>query len=675
MEPHRIGRIALHATLPDADTALALRPRIEALAWRLMPPVLERVCDALGPRDAQLRLARIDLRLGDVRPDHLEQDALAALEGALAEALGEALHRARVSPSDEARLIDPATASLQRFDTWLITGTLPWAAASERFDPAALLATLLAEQPDALVALLRRHARSSHVLERLVAQVGIAGLHGLLAALAPADAAAILALIADIILAHRARPAPPLDRLAEPALERLLWIATLELLLRDAGTRFNRRRFLAHLLSREAMRLGVDYAALLRLLGETAALTRDRVGFRAELPQLLSELLAEAGAAPDEQAPTPAITGIAAALAAARDGDFTALLALVRQRADDRPGLQALVRRLDDALFAGLVRRLEPAAADAILGLLDEIEQSERAAPQPLFAADVQPVLRWLTLTYLLHDPGTQFNRRRFVAHLLEHEARRAGIGYAELVLLLAEAAARATVRTGLRASLPAVLDDLRDEIAPAGRLAPPAEEEAQALAAARGGDVAALLALLRVDARPALWGHIDDALFARLVAALKPASAKAIAADLATLVELHAATPLLVRSAPEFASLLRRLALTDLLAATGRFQRRDWLARLLRALAAAAGTSESAMRGRVAAALRATSSLPASATDALAAVLAQELAAAGPAEDAAAALRHAAADPGALDRLAAELAPRDRHRLLATLDAVHADA
>ncbi|MES2045580.1 MAG: contractile injection system tape measure protein [Pseudomonadota bacterium] len=673
-EPHRIGRIALRASVGDADTALALRPRLETLAWRLMPPVLEQVCEALGPKDAQLKLGRIDLDLGAVRPDHLEQDALAALEHALGEALGEALHRARAMPSDAARLVDPATARLQRFTTWLRTGTAPWAPAGKRLDPSAMLATLLAEQPDALVALLRRHARSDHVLERLVVQIGVAGLRDLLATLAPADAAAILALIADIILAHRARPVPPLDRLTEPALERLLWIATLELLLRDDGTRFNRRRFLAHLLSREATRLGVDYVALLRLLGDTAVSTRERIGFRTEFPQLLVELLAEAGDAPatsDERAPPSATTDLAAALVAARDGDFVALLALVRQLADDRPGLQALVHRLDDALFAGLVRRLEPAAADTILALLDEIEQSERVAPQPLFAADVQPVLRWLTLTYLLHDPGTQFNRRRFVAHLLEQEARRAGVAYAELVRLLAEASARVAARTGSRASLPAVLDELFDEIAATENLLLP-EEEAHALASARAGDVAALLALLRAGQRTALWRHIDDALFARLIAALKPASADAVAADLATLAALHRTTPLLARTAPEFARLLCHLALADLLALTGRFQRRAWLSRLLRALAGAAGISEPTMRARVAAALRA---VPSVTPDALAAVLAPELAGAGTADDAAAALRRAAAEPGALDRLAVELASRDRQRLLATLDAVHTDA
>ncbi|MFA5964700.1 MAG: contractile injection system tape measure protein [Sphingomonas sp.] len=671
---HRIGRIELRAALPDTDAALALRPRLETLAWRLLPPVLERVCDALAPRDAWLRLGRIDLDLGEVRPDHLESDALAALERALGEALGEALHRARVAPSDEARLIDPAAVLRERFAAWLVTGTAPWAPRAERFDPAAMFATLLAEQPDALVALLRRHARSGQVLERLVVQIGIGGLHRLLATLAPADAAVILALIADVILAHRARPVPPpLARLAEPALERLLWVATLEFLLRDAGTQFNRRRFLAHLLAREAARLDIDYAALLRLLGDALAMTRVRVGLRSTLPLVLAELLDEIGeVSPPPRESAAADIDTAAALKAARDGDYGALVALVRRLADDRPALQALVRLLDDRLFAGLVRRLDPDAADVIIALLDEIEASERAAPKPLFAADPRPVLRWLTLTYLLHDPGTQFNRRRFVAHLLQHEASRAGIAYVALVRLLAEAAARAGARTGVRPSLPGVLEELLDEITPADAAVPMRAEEARALAAARAGDVAPLLALLRDGDRPALWRQIDADLFARLLAALKPSSAASIAAELNVLALLDDAAPLLARTAPEFARLLRRLALADLLAATGRFQRRAWLTRLLRALAGVAGTSESAMRARVAAVLRAG---PVAGSEALAAVLAPELAAAGPADDAAAALRRAAAEPGALDRLAAELAPHDRQRLLAALDPVHAEA
>ncbi len=673
--PHRIGRIDLRAALPDTDAALALRPRLEALAWRLMPPVLERVCDALAPGDAWLRLGRIDLDLGEVRPDHLESDALAALERALGEALGEALHRARVAPSDATRLIDPAAALRERFAAWLVTGTAPWAPRAERFDPGAMFAALLAEQPDALVALLRRHARSGHVLERLVVQIGIAGLHALLGLLSPADAAVILAVIADVVLAHRARPVPPpLARLAEPALERLLWIATLEFLLRDAGTQFNRRRFLAHLLAREAARLDIDYAALLRLLGDALAMTRIRTGLRSSLPTVLGELLGEIGEAPPSPPPTPVAGDIdtTAALQAARDGDYTALLALVRRLADDRPALQALVRLLDDRLFAGLIRRLDPEAADVILALLDEIEASERAAPKPLFAADLRPVLRWLTLTYLLHDPGTRFNRRRFVAHLLQHEASRAGIAYAELVRLLAEAAARASARTGLRPSLPGVLQELLDEIVPADLPTPVVEDEARALAAARAGDVAPLLAMLRAGDRPALWRHIDAALFIRLVTELKPSSASGIVADLAMFAQLHDMAPLLARTAAEFARLLHRLALTELFVATGRHQRRTWLTRLLRALAGVAGTSESAMRARVAAVLRAA---PVAGSEALAAVLAPEFAAAGPADDAAAALRRAAADPAALDRLAAELAPQDRQRLLAALDPVHAEA
>ena len=48
------------------------------------------------------------------------------------------------------------------------------------------------------------------MLERLVLQAGEAGLRTLLALLAPADAAIILALLADVIVAHRDKMVTPL---------------------------------------------------------------------------------------------------------------------------------------------------------------------------------------------------------------------------------------------------------------------------------------------------------------------------------------------------------------------------------------------------------------------------------------------------------------------------------
>ncbi|MES2442403.1 MAG: contractile injection system tape measure protein [Pseudomonadota bacterium] len=666
--PHRVGRVDVQASVADFDMALSLRPRIEALAWKLMPGVIERVFDRVAPRDMHVKLARLDLDLGRVRPDHLEEDMLAALETALEDALGDAIHSARMSPSDEARLVSPEAARLDAFETYLATGVVPLAG---RFDPGDQLRALAAGQPGELVAMLRRRGRERHVLERLVLQAGEAGLRSLLALLAPADAAVILALIADVIVAHRDKAVTPLVGLAEPALKRLLWVSTLEFLLRDAGTQFNRRRFLAFLLGREAARAGVDYAELLRVLGETVARIKARMGFRSSLPVVLAELLAEAGqAAAVDEAEAPADASEAAAFAAARAGDFAALLALVRSRVGNAPALEALVRRLDATLFAGLVRLLEPTHAAQILAILDDLNLAHRAEVLPVLPEIAfEQRLRFLTLRYLIQDAGSQFNRRRFLGSLLEQEAARAGIDYAVLLRLLADGVGQMRARTGIRSAMPAVLAELLVELQPIyapEAEAPPADPSgAAALAAAQAGDFDALLALLRVRAEDvagfaALAGAMPAAVFEQLVQRLKRSSAPAILEDIAAVIALHRAGRVVAMADGGFARLVRGVALRMLLGEGGRFDRRVWLRRLLLALAEAADVSEAALRLAMARALAGQGG----GRSALAAELAVEMEAEG-----------LPTEPAALTRAIADLDEAGRHRLLAGLDAANAEA
>jgi len=683
--PHRIGKLAFRASVADFDLALALRPRIEALAGRMVPEVLERVFDALAPGDLHLRLARLDLDLGEVGPDSLEEDTLAALESALTDALGSALHAARNSPSDEARLLSPSAARLTMFETYLVTGVVPFA---ERFDPAVLLHELASEQPDEFVAMLRRHGRARHVLERLVLQAGEAGLREVLALLAPADAAVILALLADVILAYREKAVEALVPLAEPALERVLWVATFEYLLRDAGTQFNRRRFLAFLLGREAARAGVAYADLLRLLADALARTRKRTGFRSSLPVVLAELLAEMPIEPDPVAVVPEpVGGDAAAFAAARAGDFAALLALVRSRASNASLLEALVRRLDVILFAGLIRLLEPADAELILAIVDDLGAVHRAEALPVLPEIAfEQRLRLLTLRFLLHDAGTQFNRRRFLGFLLEREADRAGVDYAVLLRLLADAVTQLRARTGFRASMPVVLAELLAELEPfyaepevEGE--PGIEAEAAALAAARAGDFAPLIALLRARAQDAaglraLAARLDPALFAAVIRAIAPAEAAAILADLAELFASPAFSGLAL------ARTIRRIALRGLLRAAGRFDRREWRDRFIADLREETGISAPALGARGgweadAALIRDLAELDEGERH-------RRIAALGPAAlirasarlDEGEGRRHIAAlDPAALIRAAAELDQSERRARIAGLDPVNAAA
>ena len=663
--PHRVARLQFTASVADLDLAFGLRGRIERLAWEMLPAAMARVFDALGPLGMHLRIARLDLDLGVVRPDHLEEDALDALRRALTDALGQALHNARFSPSDAARLVDPAAMLVEDFDRYLGSGRLPVARRDAGFDAAARLLWLIAEQPAALTRLLIRRAGDRHALERLVLQVGEAGFRALLALLAPRDATVILTLLADVVLVHRDPPVPIPSALSAPALDRVLRVATLEFLLRDPGSQFNRRRFLAHLIQREARAIGIEYSVLLRLLGDAVAALRMRQGLRGSLPRILSELLAEP--AVDRAAVQPvANASLPAAIAAARAGAFDALLAWVRQVVGDRSALAALVDRLSAELFAGLIERLDPANAALILAMLDDLTLVHRTDAEVQIDG-FEPSLRALTLAYLVRDPGTQFNRRQFLAFLIAREAERARVGYRDLVRLFADALARLRTHQGLRASLPAVLAELVDAV---GGDEAGAEVEDPAIIAMRSGDLATVMTALAAragdsEALIVVIRQLRPALFARLLRRLRPKSAATILA----MVEELASLPVGSASRAEWTAWVRAAGLGWLLRAQGRrFDRRAWLDAVIAELAARSGGDEAELRRMLVEPDR-------RAVDSEIDALVQQ-ATAGE-DDAAvrASIRTLAGDPLRLPRLAAQIAPDARARLLSLLDPVGASA
>ena len=134
-ETYRIGRIAFHPRVRDLDAAMALRPRLEDFAWRALPDAIARVCERLPLDGRHLRIERLDLDLGRVGDDGLEDDGIAAFETALNEALAAALHRATYAPDGTARLLAPRAALAETFGNYLTNGTAPYRPGAGTFDP------------------------------------------------------------------------------------------------------------------------------------------------------------------------------------------------------------------------------------------------------------------------------------------------------------------------------------------------------------------------------------------------------------------------------------------------------------------------------------------------------------------------------------------------------------
>jgi hypothetical protein len=262
--------------------------------------------------------------------------------------------------------------------------------------------------------------------------------------------------------------------------------------------------------------------------------------------------------------------------------DPAALVAALLRLAGERTALERLVLRLDSERFARLLAALAPAEAALILSYLAQLLRLHQQ--RPLFPVEDGSLRRglWLvTLTLLLRDPGTPFNRRTFLDQLLRGLAAERRVAYSRLLRQLEDALrlfARSQPPSGSLPALLAELLGLRRSLAPALAIAP--------------RDPEPLLALLRADPtnpelHRALEPRLSAPLFASLVRAIEPEQAPLVLATVDDVALVHRQAPLVPLAAASLERLVRRVALQVLLLPSGApFERLSFLRHLLRQLA-----------------------------------------------------------------------------------------
>lgn len=571
-QPHMVERLSLSIDMPDLDSALRLRARAEELAHQHLPRVIERVFDTLDVPDMRIELERLDLDLGTIPAGRLEDDAPAALERALTEALTDALRHVHQTASPGRRAVSVPAAALKDFDAYLVHGSRQFHG-EDGFDPAHAFRRLLDTQPDALVSMLRRRAHDRHALDRLVLQLPEACLHTLLAVLVPGDAALVLAYQAELHRRYRSKPAP----ISEPALRHTTWVLTLEFLLREPGTQFNRRAYAAHLLRGVAAEQGIAYSALLRLIRDALTRTRQRRPVAESLPGVLDELIAENESAGDETAPRAA--------AHVRHGAGETLLQRF-QSAGDPATLEALTQQLSAPQFITLIEQLEPTHAAVILACVAGLTTLDRQAPLVALSHDgFERRLRLIVLSDLLREAAPRFNRRGWLRLVLRRLAAAGGVSHAFLLESLTAALAALRHQPPLESALRAAVAELTADL-PISDETPSANElDVPDITIARlrrhRADEPALTTLIR---------GMTPETFKAVVERLQPRHARQLLDDIAALTTLQHRHMLVALSAAAFDLHLRLIASRWLLRdAPPPFRRSVWMGYLSNGLANAA--------------------------------------------------------------------------------------
>tara|TARA_R110001599_G_scaffold253766_1_gene454092 strand:- start:22409 stop:28252 length:5844 start_codon:yes stop_codon:yes gene_type:complete len=291
---HRIGRLDVVAAVHDLDNAMAFRPRLESLAWEKFPDVIRRVFEKFSPADAIVRVEKLELDLGTVRPAFLESDAIAALEQALEEALGSAIHEASHSQHQDRQLINTPVWRLQRMEAFLCRGTVGFSADMSGFDPTAEAIWLLDNESESFVAMIARQVHHRHALDRLFLQIDKAARERLVKRLAPSQAMDTIHLMnaMEELLTGYASSA---QRISAAALRQKFWVTTVACLAKARGSPYDSKHFLTQILANLAEQANIPLPEYIASILETFLMTDQWSNRHPDVTDVLAAIQKEQG--------------------------------------------------------------------------------------------------------------------------------------------------------------------------------------------------------------------------------------------------------------------------------------------------------------------------------------------------------------------------------------------
>lgn len=286
---------------------------------------------------------------------------------------------------------------------------------------------------------------------------------------------------------HIVRYASEQAKTDEPTTRSSLWELTLTYLLVERGSRFNRKSFLGSLMTQMAANQNVEvaqlYLSILLVLKPDAG--HGSGSLQGELFQLLTELQVEGGNTPeqtrkDDSINEDSVSGEALgsrliyALTRGRVADLDIIWqpllthhAHLLKQILFQYGQQVLVRRtiakdFSESMLLDIIVLLEPTQSAFIWEVMSRVELLQREAVVPVASVGKATlVLREFTLSYLLVERGSQFNKKSYLASLIKQMAAHENMLARDILLSIVAMLNRVPEQFALKHELLQLLSDL----------------------------------------------------------------------------------------------------------------------------------------------------------------------------------------------------------------------
>ncbi|MDQ3109390.1 MAG: contractile injection system tape measure protein [Bacteroidota bacterium] len=493
-EAHVIGRQLFDLHFYSQKEAYNLQTKVSYLFREKLKSILEKQLSAASSPGVIIRIDQLELDLGDIPYEQLEEEFPKRFEEALKKNLPAQVESAWRQPGMQGNIKQLPENMLLLLQLFLLNGHLPWWTHSQQSaDPDEWLDTLLGTSPSDLSKMLRKLGKTEPV-HRLVRQFSEIQLEKIVRVLEPSEAAFIIAYAHDVDVVHERKPL-----VQEPAggFRKAKWLVIFTYLLIERGSQFNRRAFLKSTIAGFAAHYNIDYGTLLLQLSEAAETLRKTTGFEGSLPGIIQSLeleyyeerksetkedqvkntehtliqqhfrifayfLLHGSLPPGPSVSLPVFDKLVADVLSVMPENFAATL-----RSSARfPGvLERFAERSKEKTIEQVIKVLEPENAALIIDYshtLTSIQEKEQLVPIPLkeFKTD-----KWVfMLRYLLVDRGSHFNNRSFIRSTLTQMAAHYNTAYSKLVALFASVADKQARTRSRTSSLPAILLELAGE-------------------------------------------------------------------------------------------------------------------------------------------------------------------------------------------------------------------
>lgn len=495
-EAHVIGRQLFDLHFYSQKEAYNLQTKVSYLNREKLKSILEKQLTAFSSPGVVIRLDQLDLDLGDIPYERIEEEFPKRFEDALKKSLAKQVEEAWRQPGAQGSIKQLPENMQLLLQLFLLNGHLPWwSNAQEAANPDEWIDKLLDSSPSELVKMLRKLGKTEPVY-RLVRQFSEPRLEKIVRVLEPSEAAFIIAYAHDIDEVHSRKP---IVQESGGGFRKAKWLVIFNYLLIERGSQFNRRAFLKSTIAGFAAHYNLDYETLLLQLAEAAEQLRKTTGFESSLPGFIHSLeveyreeynqlienensfikqaeqtalqkqflvfehfLLHGSFPPGQPISLPAFDKLALNLLLLMPEETAAL---IRSTVKFPGALERFVKRNKEKTLEQAVSIIEPENAPLIIGYantLNSLQEKEQLVPVPMneFKTD-----KWLfILRYLLVDRGSHFNTRSFVKSTLQQMAAHYNTSYSKLVTLFGVVAEKQVRTRSWPSSLPVIMLELAKE-------------------------------------------------------------------------------------------------------------------------------------------------------------------------------------------------------------------